>query len=154
MKKAFTAGAISGISALALAIPVLAQVGSAQSPSSTAASTAPSSIFSKMRAPFTQVDVQAMIERDEAFLANIDAAVTLQKSATQTHRDALAAALTITDEIARREAVQAAHEALRATMVAAIEANPDWKAAMHFGKGKGHHGGRGHGPAFPGAPIR
>ncbi len=145
MKKSFTLGAVSGIATVMVAVPLLAQVTGAQEATSSTSSTV-SSIFNKIRAPFTQETIQEMIDRDTAFLANVDAAVSLQKSAVQTHKDALTGAAAITDETQRQAAVQAAHEAMRATIDAAITANPDLKSGMHMGFGKGGHDERHHGP--------
>jgi len=131
------------MSSLALAVPLMAQVAGAQS---SAATTTQEN--SSTRVPFfkeffpkavSQEDVQAMIDRDNAFLSNIDAFIALQKEVTQNHRIALTAAADITDDTARQEAVQAAHEAQRTAIQAAIEANPDLAAGMHHGMGKGGH---------------
>jgi hypothetical protein len=146
MKKSFTLGAVSGISALAIAFPVIAQIAGAQS--SAAAVSARKPGFASRpglhgeRAPLSQEDVHAMIEHDNAFLLNVDAFVAIQKEAIQSHRIALEAAADIEDETARNEAVKTAHEAMRATIEAAVEANPELKSAMMpFGhRGPGKHG--------------
>lgn len=134
MNKKLLAGTIAGLSTLALAIPAFAQV------TDTGTSSAPS--FMGMRHSFTQEDIQQMIARDDAFLANIDAMIVVQKSATQSHRAALTAAAAITDDAARQEAVKQAHEDMRAAIEAAVTANPDLKGnMMAFGKGRGHGSG-------------
>jgi hypothetical protein len=124
MKNKFTLGAISGISALALAIPILAQVSSAQvsdngqPPSATASP----HDFKRSRGPLTQADVQQLIDYDTKLLANVDAIVAIQKNATQERLVALTAAAAITDDAQRQAAVQAAMEAFRANMESAISA--------------------------------
>ncbi len=140
MKNKFLLGAASGITTLMLAVPVLAQVSGAQETGDAAAF--------PVRAPLSQENIQTLIDRDTALLANIDAMVTLQKSAVQMRLNALTAAASITDETARQEAVQAAEKAYRTTMQDALEANPDLKSAMHMGFANGPHGGRGKGHKF------
>ncbi len=150
MKKSFTLGAVSGISALAIAFPVIAQIAGAQSAPTTAMSARPNLKdrpgFHGERAPLSQEDVQVMIDQDNAFLLNVDAFVAIQKEAIQTHRIALEAAADIEDETERNAAVKAAHEAMRASIEAAVEANPELKTAMMPFGGKGRHGPGGHGP--------
>ena len=153
MKRPFTLGAVSGIAALALAVPILAQVTGAQTAndatSSTDSSTTPKNMFWN-RPATTEEGIQTMIERDDAFLANADAITTLLKSRTQTHRDALTAAASISDATEREAAVRAANEAFHTSMQEFMEANPDLQGAMHMGfGGKGHGmmmGKRGQGP--------
>lgn len=140
MKTSFTLGAVSGISALALGFPLAAQFAGAQSSagSPTALRTRPAF---HSRAPLSQDDVRELIDRDNAFLLNVDAFVAIQKEAIQNHRIALEAAADIADETERNEAVIAAHDALRAEVSAAIEANPDLTDVLtRFGP----HRGRGH----------
>jgi hypothetical protein len=132
----FTLGAIAGITTLALAIPILAQVSSATT-SETGSSVA------RSRPIPTQQQVQEMVAKDDAFLKNIDAMVTIQKSAIQAHETALTAAASITDDAQRDTAVQKANEDERSAIQNAITANPDLKSAMMpFGGGHGF-GGRG-----------
>lgn len=146
MKKSFTLGAVSGISALAIAFPVIAQIAGAQSSAATANVKKPGFTdrpgFHGARAPLSQEDVLAMIDQHNAFLLNVDAFVAIQKEAIQNHRIALQAAADIEDEAARNEAVKAAHETMRASIEAAVEANPELKSAMMpFGHGGlGKHG--------------
>jgi hypothetical protein len=146
MKKSFTLGAVSGISALAIAFPVIAQIAGAQSSASGVDQAKPNFAerpgFHGERAPLSQEDVQAMIDKDNAFLLNVDAFVAIQKETIQAHRIALEAAADIEDEIERNAAVKAAHEAMRASIEAAVEANPELKTAMMpFGHGgPGKHG--------------
>jgi len=136
MKHKFTLGIVSGMSILALAVPLLAQVSSAAS----GEATTETSLFTppEMR----QEKISDRIARDDAFLANVDAMVSILKSATQTHRDALTAAAALTDLTAQKEAVQAADEAYRTTIQDALKANPDLKSVMMPFGGRGH-GGRG-----------
>lgn len=146
MKKSFTLGAVSGISALAIAFPVIAQIAGAQSSASSVDQAKPNFAerpgFHGERAPLSQEDVQAMIDQDNAFLLNVDAFVAIQKETIQAHRIALEAAADIEDETERNAAVKAAHEAMRASIEAAVEANPELKTAMMpFGHGgPGKHG--------------
>jgi len=150
MKNKFMLGAVSGIAALTAAVPLLAQVTNAQTPADTPSAPDPS-LTAQAKAPLTVEQIQQMITHDDAFLANIDAAVTVQKAATQAHRDALASAATITDDTTRQEAVRKANEAYRTAIQDAIAAHPDLKEALRFGPMGGHgfgeHGRRGrHGP--------
>ncbi len=143
MNKAFTIGAVSGISALALAFPVIAQIAGAQ-PSSDSSST--TSMIGRMagfhgeRAPLSQDDVREMIDRDNAFLLNVDAFVSVQKAAIQTHRIALEAAADMTDEAARNTAVQSAHAVMRTEIEAAVAKNPALKDSMRPLGGQGNGG--------------
>lgn len=149
MKNKFILGAIAGMSTITLAVPVLAQITSAASTTtSTGAATSASPKFKVTRGPLTQEKLQEMIDRDTAFLTNADAILALHKSATTAHKAALTAALSLTDDTAREAAVKKANEDMRATMEAAITANPALKGAMMpMGKpGFGGPGGRGHGP--------
>ena len=95
--------------------------------------------------PLTVSDIQSIIDHDSALLANIDAFVALQKTATQAHKDALTAALSITDDTKRQAAVDAANEAMRKTIDDAIAANPALASAMHgpmmMGKNEHHKKG-------------
>ncbi len=131
----FTLGVIAGLSTLALAVPILAQV--------TSAAGAPSWLGGDRPAP-TIAQVQGMIDRDDGFLKNVDAFVTLQKSTIEAHKNALTAALAITDDTAREAAVKKANDDARAAFEAAISANADLKSAM-----LPFHGGRG-GPGMMG----
>ncbi len=83
-----------------------------------------------------------MIDRDGKFLANADSMLSILKSATQKHKDALTAAAALTDSTARKDAVKKAQDDFRATIQAAIEANPDLKGVMmpFGGMGMGHDG--------------
>jgi hypothetical protein len=139
MKNTFTLGAAAGITSLLVAVPALAQLSSAQESSATSAITRPAP------GPLSQEDLANIIEKDTALLANLDAAMTLQKGAVQTRLSALQAASTIADETARQEAMRAAFDSYRTTIDAAIAANPDLKSAMHMGFGKGGRGHGGHG---------
>lgn len=148
MKNKFLLGAVSGVTALAVGFPILAQVAGAQT---TTASSQPvmEDRWSAERPALDADALQEMIDRDQALLDNVDEMVMALKSATQAHKDALTSALSIADEDARADAVRAANEARRSAMEAAIEANPDLKGVLPFGPGgRGGHGGmmRGHGP--------
>lgn len=113
----FTAGAIAGISSIALAIPVLAQISSAASTGTTASA----STAAKTRPAPTVACVQALAAKDDAFLSNVDTMIAAQKTATTTHRNALTAAAAITDDTQRQAAVKAADEAFRTAMKTAMD---------------------------------
>lgn len=148
MKKTFTLGAVSGMATLMLAVPIFAQISAAEeTDGSTPAFGRHFGRHFMMREQrsLTQEDVQNLVEKDDTFLANIDAFVAIQKSATEARRDALSAAASIEDDTERQEAVRAAQKAYRTAIEEALEANPDLKPAMHMGFGKGFHSGpRGH----------
>ncbi len=148
MKKSFTLGAVSGITALAMGFPIAAQFAGAQGIGSSSAG-AKGGIRSERRAPLSQDDVQEMIDHDNQFLLHVDALVAIQKEATQNHRIALQAAADIVDETARNEAVKAANDAMHKEIEDAVEADPELKdLKMPFGKGapRGGHGFGGKGP--------
>jgi hypothetical protein len=145
MKNKFLLGAVSGVTALAVGFPILAQVTSAQ----TAAPSSQPALedrWSAERPPLDADMVQEMIDRDQALLDNVDEMVTALKSATEAHKAALSAALSISDEDARADAVRSADEARRSAMEAAISANPDLKGVLPFGPGGHGRGGMMRGP--------
>ena len=137
MKKSFTLGAVAGITSLAIAFPIVAQISSAQSSAGTSAA---ANVFVRRKPDTTQAGVQTLIEHDATFLANIDAAVSAHKTAVQTHKTALEAAVTIADDTARADAVQDANETLHTSMQAYAEAHPELKGGMmpFGGHDKGH----------------
>lgn len=144
----FTIGALAGISALALAVPVIAQISSAQiagTSSSTTSTTAPPSFTRPIP---TQQQVTDMAAKDAAFLKNVDAFVSVEKSAIQLHEDALTAAASIADDTQRQAAVLKANTDERTSLQTALTANPDLQSAMiglgHHGRGFGWKGGFGH----------
>lgn len=141
MNKTFALGAVTGISALALAFPVLAQVPAGTATGDDVAGTPPP-FEMRMRKEATVENVQEMIDRHQAFLDNIDTLVTAQKASTQALIADLQAALALTDDDARQEAVKAAHEEFRASMEATLAEHPELKAVMPFG-GKHGHGPKG-----------
>jgi hypothetical protein len=148
MKHKFALGAVAGITSLAVAFPLLAQVSNAATASTTSGAaqvSAPADPagFPRMPRTFTQQDVQDMITRDQTFLANADAILALQKQVTQAHEAALQAAASLTDDTARAAAVHKAEDDRRAAIDAAISANPSLKGAMAL-SGPGRHGP--HGP--------
>jgi hypothetical protein len=116
MKK-FTLGVITGVSTLAFAVPLLAQVSSAANGSSTSAPNA-----ADRPAP-SQACVQALSAKDDLFLSTVDAMTASQKTATQAHKAALVAAAAITDDAARKAAVQKAEEDFHTAMKAGMEQN-------------------------------
>jgi hypothetical protein len=144
MKKSFTLGAATGITTILVAVPLLAQVTGAQGTGTTSSAT--TSIGWSRPDPSTVEGIQQMIQRDSDFLTNIDAAITIQKSAIQTHKDALTAAASITDATQREAAVKAANEAMKKTIDDAITTNPNLKSVLHFGMRGGMGHGMRHGP--------
>ncbi len=144
MKHKFTVGVITGMTALTAAVPLVAQIAGAQTASSATATSVAAQfrgdVMKWTRPAATQEAVQQMIQRDKDFLANVDALVTVQKSATQAHLTALEAAATITDDEAREAAVKKANEDRRTAVETAIEANASLKSAMIGFGGPGHHG--------------
>jgi len=125
MKK-FTTGVIVGISSVAVAIPVLAQLASAASGDTSSAA----SSFAKTRPVPTQACIEAMAAQDTNFLAHIDATIAAQKAATQAHKDALLAAASITDNTERAAALKKANEDFRTAMKNAMGSQADIKASM------------------------
>lgn len=144
MKKTFTLGAVSGMATLMLAVPIFAQISAAEETDGSTPAFGKHFMMREQRS-LTQKDVQNLVEKDDTFLANIDAFVAIQKSATEARRDALAAAASIEDDTGRQDAVRVARETYRAAIEEALEANPDLKPTMHMGFGKGSHGGFGGG---------
>ncbi len=125
MKKTFALGAAAGMSSLALAVPLLAQLAGAASSDSTSSATA-----EKQRHVPTQECVHALAAHDDFMLSGMDAMVAAHKAATIAHRDALKAAAAITDDAQREAAVKKAHEDLRAAMKAAMDSQGDMSAQM------------------------
>lgn len=149
MKKSFTLGAVSGITALAIGFPIAAQFAGAQGFGSSSTGSKGSLRWEK-RAPLSQDDVEELIDRDNQILLHIDEFVSIQKEAIQNHRIALQAAADLTDEDARNEAVHAAHEAMQKEIEEAIEESDSLKDldVRLFGKKglRGPHGFDGKGP--------
>lgn len=151
----FIVGVVAGMSSLAMAVPLVAQLARAQSSEASAMADRP--------AP-TQECLQAMVTLDDAHLANFDAESAERKSKMQEKRDALAAVAALTDETARTAALKTLHEDMRSNPKdhmqpeAVTKAMEALKAAcgdsFHFGKGGPgmmHRGGpfqfgKGHGP--------
>ncbi len=113
MKK-FTLGVVAGMSSLALAVPILAQVSSAASSSSAATKAA------RQRPIPSQACVTAEAGLDDAFVANADTMNAAQKAAKQAHSIALKAAALIADDTQRQTAVKNANDALQTAMKAAM----------------------------------
>jgi len=140
-----------GISSLVL-VPLLASA--ASSASGTSAN------FPRERPVPSQECIQALVAKQDLVLSTFDATSVARKSAMQTHRDALSAAATLTDETQRQAAVQQANEDFRTAMQdlkpanfaeteAAREAVHDAcggamgpKGGMGLGRGSGVGGGR------------
>lgn len=95
------------MSALSLAVPLLAQVAGAQSSATTDED---NDVLDRNRPVLSQECVLAMAGLEEAHLANIDAMIAKQKTFMQTRVDSLKAAAQIADDTARMEALEAAHE--------------------------------------------
>ncbi len=114
----FSLGVVAGMSSLALAVPLLAQVAGAAT-NETLDTTSP--------AIPSQECTQAMADLETAHLAIVDEQLATRKASMQAHRDALVAAAQIEDDAQRAEALKTAHEALRAS---APEQNDAVTAAM------------------------
>lgn len=141
MQKHFTLGMVAGMSALVLAVPLVAQVSSA---ASTGSDAGPMGFFQKERPPLTTETIQAMVDGDAAVLAHIDELTAAFKAATQTKKDALTAALSLPNDAARQTAVQTAMETFHAAMKTAMDAagvQPPFGPGFgpHLGMGKGGH---------------
>lgn len=118
MKKSFVFGVVAGVSALAIAVPLVAQISSAQSVSSGNAS---------LRSTPSVACVQAMADAEGVRLAAMDAMHQAHKAALQVHSAALQTAAAITDDAQRQEAIGKANEDLRTAMQAARDARGDPK---------------------------
>jgi hypothetical protein len=101
----FTLGVVSGASSLALAIPLFAQISSAQ--------TAASSVANANRPVPTQECLTAMVAMEDYHLEHFDAKTSDHKAQMQAHRDAMNTAAKITDEAARKAALENAHGEMR-----------------------------------------
>jgi len=143
MKNKFTLGVIAGMSTLTLAVPVLAQVSGAQMADEAVIETtsAPAGDrangknmrFERKAPDLTQAGVQTMIDHDTTLLANIDAAVRVQKSAIQARITALTAPSSITEHMPSQDASKAAHGACLSTVKPAGTATTKRRSPMHFG---------------------
>lgn len=153
MKK-FTLGAIAGMSSLALAVPLLAQMSNAKGGGMWEKN------FEDMPAP-TQECLQAMVALEDAHLANFDAMTAVHKDMMQDHADKLREVAAIADDAARKEALKALHEEMRAmkddetftppaaitaAMDAVKEACGDTMMFMKHAGGPGPRMMMGHGP--------
>ncbi len=138
----FTLGAIAGISALALAVPIIAQVSSAATAAPTNGTTASAAKPFTRPIP-TQQQVLDMAAKDDAFLNNIDAFISLQKTAIEAHKTALTAAASVADATQRQAAVQKANDDERTAIQNGITANPGLKSASMMGFGDRGPVGRG-----------
>jgi hypothetical protein len=156
MKKKFLLGFATGAATLAVAVPLLAQVSSAADDSSVAS-----------KPGMTQACVQALAARDAAVLSGIDAMNAARKAAIQARQTALTAAAALTDEAARKAAVQKANQDFQAAMQAARKSNTAQQTAMDAVKtacgrgrglmdddGMGGPGPRGNGPMIGKGEMR
>lgn len=107
----FTIGIITGISSVAIAIPILAQLSSAASSSSATVHTKP--------VP-SQACVQALAAKDAAELSTIDSQTAAHKAALQAHEAALTAAAAITDDTQRQAAIKKADADFAAALKAGM----------------------------------
>ena len=130
MKKSLSFAAMTGLSAIALLMPVLVPVSSAQSASST------SSVVSGPKPP----SVQELIARDQATLTYIDA----HKTAVNAHLTALNAAALLTDPAAQKAAVEKANQDMRAAIDALMKNNPSMMGGGMMQGGKPSHDDAGH----------
>jgi hypothetical protein len=143
MKNKFTLGIIAGMSSLALAVPVVAQIASAATDTPMTGMTT-SADAGRVRPEFKQPTLQEMIDNDTALLGSVDSMVTTLKAATTAHKVALTAAVSLTGT-AQQDAIKKANEDFRTAMKTAMEANPNFKGGMMmFGGPGGKHGGPGH----------
>ncbi len=110
--KAFTAGAVAGMSSLLLAVPLLVQGVGAQSASSASANAKP--------VP-TQACVQAMAAMEDAHLSVFDSITAKNKAELQARRDKLKQIGAIADDTARQEAIKKMHEEMKSAMQAQKE---------------------------------
>lgn len=105
----FTAGVATGISSLALAVPLIAQVAGAQDVEFTAATGA------ELPVP-TQACAGAMADLEEYHLAHFDKMNEKRKQQMQTRIDALNTIASISDDTQREEAFKKMHEDMRAAI--------------------------------------
>jgi len=115
----FTLGAVTGLGAVALAIPVLATVTSAQSIGS---SSSASPTAANKPVPTTQC-VSAIAALEGQQISLMDSEEAARKSALQAHVDALNAAASITDDATRQAAIQKANQDLKTAMQTAQQKN-------------------------------
>jgi hypothetical protein len=128
------------MSSLALAVPVVAQIASAQTATSTDATTSASADATRVRPEFKRPTLQEMIDNDTKLLENVDTVVASLKTATQAHKNALTAAQSLTGT-AQTDAIKKAQEEFHAAMEATMKAS-GIKGFPMFG---GPHGGPGRG---------
>jgi hypothetical protein len=140
--KSFPLGVVAGLGTAAVAIPLFVGAASSDAVIGT----------DRMMPSLTQEHVQSMVQRDQAVLTNIDAAIAVQKDAIRARMSALTSAAAMTDDTQRQQAVKAAHDAYHTTIQDALAANPDLEAALHLGGFGGKHGGR-HGPGHLAAKL-
>jgi hypothetical protein len=141
----FTLGAVAGMSSIALAVPLLAQIAGAQSGGVSVAA------GDDMPVP-SQACALALVDMEDYHLAHFDEMMNKQKQTMQKHRDALAAAALIADDTQRQESLKAA----RAEMIA-LKSDTDFdsneteslRAAVKTACGNiMMFGGKGHGPGI------
>lgn len=114
MKK-FSLGMVAGASSLALAVPLIAQISSAQSSSSP---------DGEPPTP-TQACAAAMVALDDAHLALFDSMTADRKKKLQEKRDVLAAIAAISDDAQRADAFKKMHDDMRAAKDGSPMTPPD-----------------------------
>lgn len=105
----FTAGVATGISSLALAVPLIAQIAGAQDAEFTAATA------TELPVP-TQECATSMVNLEEYHLAHFDKMNEKRKQQMQTRIDSLNTIASISDDTQREEAFKKMHEDMRETM--------------------------------------
>ncbi len=108
--KSFTKGFAAGATALAVGVPLMAQMAFAASGDQ---ATSESALVAANRPVPTQACVQAMANLETAHLASFDEQSAERKAKMLVHRDALVAAAGITDDTQRKDALKTAHESMR-----------------------------------------
>lgn len=149
--KSFTKGFAAGATALAVGVPLMAQMALAASADQAVSQAADA----QDRPSPSQSCTEAMAHLASAHVDVFDEMSKDRKAKLVAHRDALVAAAGITDDAQRAKALKSAHEAMKPTeertIPAAIQAAMDEVKAdcgdtMMF---KGRHGGMGgHGGSF------
>lgn len=149
--KTFTKGFAAGASALAVAVPLMAQMALAASGDETSSGASDAA----NRSVPSQACTEAMADLASAHLDVFDEMSAQRKAKMQAHRDALVAAASIADDEQRREALRPAREDMRpdekpeppaavAAAMEAVRAACGDTMALKGGRGPmGGHGGPG-----------
>lgn len=150
--KSFTKGFAAGATALAVGVPLMAQMALAASADQVASEAADA----ENRPSPSQPCTEAMAHLASAHVDVFDEMSKARKEKMIAHRDALVAAAAITDDAQRAQALKDAHEEMRASkekeVPAAVQTAMDEVRAAcgDMMKFKGRHGGPmgGHGGPF------